>query len=128
MYLRLFVNGQIIEDHHVARPKRRDEYLLDVGEKRGIVERAVKDRRRAEALDAQRSDHRVGLPVATRRMVPEPRAPRTAPIPPQQIGGDARLIDEDVAARVVERLRVAPAAAGGRDIRAALLVSVYRFF
>jgi hypothetical protein len=70
----------------------------------------------------------VGLPVATRGMVTESCAPRTATIPPQQIGGDARLIDGDVAARVVERLRVAPAVAGSRDIRAALLVGVYRFF
>jgi len=61
-------------------------------------------------------------------MVTEARAARTAAIAPQQIRGDAGLIDEDVGARVVERLRVAPLPAGGRDIRPALLVRVYRFF
>ena len=128
LHLRVFVDGEIVEHHHVAGLQGRDEDLLDIGEKRGVVERAVEDRRGPETPDAQRGDHRVRLPVAAGGMVPKSRTARAAAIPPQQIRGDAGLIDEDVAARVVDRLRVAPVPAGGRDIRSALFVGVNRFF
>jgi hypothetical protein len=70
----------------------------------------------------------VGLPMAVRGVIPQPHAAGTAPVAPQQVGGDAGFVDEDVAASVVERLRVLPAATRGRDVRPALLVGVYRFF
>lgn len=125
---RLFVDHEIVEDHHRAGPERRDEHLLDIGEKRGVVERAVEHRRRPEAVDPQRRDDRVRLPVAAGRIVPQPGAARTATIPPEQVGGDPRLIEEDVAGRVVERLRLPPAVPGRGDIRASLFVGVDRFF
>jgi hypothetical protein len=128
VHLRLLVDGEIVEDHHVARPEGGHEHLLDIGEKGGIVERAIEYRRRVQAIHPESGNDRVRLPVATRRVVAQSRAPRTAAIPPEEIGGDARLIEEDIAARVVERLRVAPVAPGRGDIRAALLVGVYRFF
>jgi hypothetical protein len=53
------------------------------------------------------------------------QAPR---IEPQQIRGHARFIHEDVLAGIVERLRLDPLAARGRDIRSTLFVSVYGFF
>jgi hypothetical protein len=70
----------------------------------------------------------VGLPMAVRGVIPQAHAAGTAPVAPQQVGGDARFVDEDVAASVVERLRVVPVATGRRDVRPALLVGVYRFF
>ena len=42
--------------------------------------------------------------------------------------GDARFVDEDVGARIVQRLGVLPVTAGGSDVRPTLLVGVYRFF
>ncbi len=50
--LRLFVGGEIVEHHDVARPQRRDEDLLDVREERGIVDRAIEDGRGREAVHA----------------------------------------------------------------------------
>jgi hypothetical protein len=126
--LGLFVDDEIVEDHHVARPKRRHEHLLDVGEEGGIVEGPVEHGRGLKPVDAQRRNDRVRLPVSTGRVVPEPGAPRTAAIPAQQIGCDARLVDEHIAARVMQRLRVPPAVPRGRDVRAPLFVGVYRFF
>jgi hypothetical protein len=70
----------------------------------------------------------VGLPVAVRRVVAQADATRTSPVAAQKICRDARFIDEDVGARVVQRLGVLPAAAIGSDVRPALLVGVYRFF
>jgi hypothetical protein len=122
------VHRQVVEDHDVARAQGRDEELLDVGEKRRIVEWTVEDRPRVEAVDAQRRDHRVCLPVAARRVVAQPQPARAAAIAAQQVGGDPRFVDEDIAAGVVEREEVLPPPARGGDIRAPLFVGVYRFF
>jgi hypothetical protein len=70
----------------------------------------------------------VRLPMAAGRVIPEARAGRTAPVPPQQVGGHAALVEKDVAADVAQRLPVAPPAACRGDIRPALFVGVYRFF
>jgi hypothetical protein len=45
--------------HYKGVHKNGSTPLLDIGEKREIVERAVEDRWRGEALHAQRRDHRV---------------------------------------------------------------------
>ena len=66
--------------------------------------------------------------MAAGGVIQEVHAPRAASVTAQQIGGDARFVDEDVAARVVQRLRLLPPAAGGGDVRPSLLVGVYRFF
>ncbi len=128
LHRRLFVHRQVVEDDDIARPQRRGEHLLDVGEKRGIVDRAVEDRGRGQAVDPEARDDRVRLPVAARRVIAQPHATGTAPVAPQQIRRDARFIDEDVGARVVQGLRVLPPASCGGDVRPALLVGVYRFF
>ena len=62
----LFVDGEVVEDDDIARAQRRDQDLLDVGEERRRVDRAVEDGRRAEAVEAQRRDDGVRLPVAAR--------------------------------------------------------------
>ena len=73
-------------------------------------------------------DDGVGLPVAARRVIAEAHAARTPAVAAQEIRRDARFIDEDVAARVVQRLGVLPPAARRGDVRPALFVGVYRFF
>lgn len=128
LHLGLFVHREVVEDDHIAWPERRHEDLLDIGEKRRVVDGPIKDGGRREAVDAQARNHCVGLPMATRRVIAQAHAARTAPIAAQEIGGDAGLVDEDVGARVVQRLRVLPAATRRGDIRPALFVGVYGFF
>ena len=125
--LGLLVHREIVEHHDVARPQRGDEYLLDIGEKAGIVDRAVEGGRR-EAVNAQRRHDRVRLPMTVAGVVAEPYATRAASVPPQQIRGDPRFVDEDVVAGVVQRQRVLPVPARGRDVSAPLFVGVYGFF
>jgi hypothetical protein len=119
---------QIVEHDHIAGTQRRYEDLLDVGEEHGIVERAVEDGGRRQAVRGERRDDRVELPLAARREVPQANPDRTAPIPTQQIRRDAAFIEEDVAAGVPKRLADLPAAARRRDIRTPLFGGVYRFF
>lgn len=128
LHCRLLVHREVIKDDHVAGPERRHEHLLDVGEKAGIVDRAIEDRWRVEAVDTQRGHHGVRLPVAIRGVVAQPDPARAAPVPTDQVGRDAGLIDEDVAARVVQTERVLPTAPRRRDISAPLLVGEYGFF
>ena len=66
--------------------------------------------------------------MAERRVISETHAAGTPAVAAQQIRGDAGFIDEDVGARVVQRLAVLPVTAGGGDVRSALLVGVYGFF
>jgi hypothetical protein len=58
----------------------------------------------------------------------QPRAAEAATIPAQEIGGDTTLVEEDVVAHITQRLRIAPLAPRGGDVRASLFVGVYRFF
>jgi hypothetical protein len=69
----------------------------------------------------------VGLPMAVWRVIPQTHAPRTSPVAAQEIRRDARFVNEDVGACVVQRLRVLPAPTIRGDVRASLLVGVYRF-
>lgn len=122
------MHGQVVEDDDIAGAEGRDEHLLDVGEKRGIVDRAVEDRGRGQAIDAEPRDNRMGLPMAARRVIAQAYASRTPTVAAQEIRGDARFVDEDVRARIVQGLGVLPPAAIGGDVRPSLLVGVYRFF
>ena len=128
LHVRLLVHREVVQDDHIAGPERRDEHLLDVGEKAGIVDRAIEDRRRVEAVDSQRGHHGVRLPVTIGCVVAQPDPAGAAPVPADQVGGDTGLIDKDVAARVVQTERVLPPAPRRGDISAALFVGEYRFF
>ena len=127
-HLRLLVNREVVEDHHIAGLKRRHQHLFDIGEERGTVDRPVKDGRRVEAIEAEGGDDRMRLPMTARRVVVEPRPLRTSTVPPQQIGRDAAFVEKDVLPHVAERLPLAPAAPLSDDVGASLLVGVDGFF
>lgn len=124
----VFVDGQVIEHHHVARLQRRDEHLFDIGQKAGGVNRAIEDTRRGEGLGPERCDHRVRLPVPARCVIVQPRPAEAPPVAAQEIGGHAALVEKDIAPRLADRQALAPPAALGGDVRTPLLVGVYRFF
>ena len=125
---RLFMDGEVVEHHDVAWSQRRHEHLFDVGEEGGIVDRAVEDRRRLQAVPPQRGDHGVRLPVSAGRVIAEPQAAWAAAVAPQQIGRHARFVEKDEMPGIAERLRLLPVAAGRGDVRATLFVGVYGFF
>jgi len=126
--LRLFVDGEIVEHDHVAGPERRDEDLLDIGVEADRVDRPIEDDGRPEAVHPQRRNHRVGFPMAARRMVVQAGPARASAIPPQEIGGHPALIQEHILPRIVQRLRVPPVETLCGDVSAPLFVGVYGFF
>jgi hypothetical protein len=127
-HLRLFVHRQVVEDDDVPGAQRGHQDLIDIGEEGRIVDRAVEDRRRAQPLEPQGGNDGVRLPMAARRVVVKPHTARAAAIPPQQVGRHAAFIEKHILAHVAQRLPGAPLPPGGGDIRASLLVGVYRFF
>lgn len=124
----LLVHREIVEHDNVARPQHRSKHLLDEREERGSVDRAVEDRGRGQAIDAESRDDGVRVPVPVGRVIAQAHATGTPTVAAQQICRDARFVDEDVGARVVQRLGVLPPAAIGGDVRTSLLVGVYGFF
>ena len=66
--------------------------------------------------------------MAARRVIANAGPAQAAGVATKQIRGHARFVDEDVGTGVVQRLRLLPALAIGGDVRASLLVRVYRFF
>jgi hypothetical protein len=66
--------------------------------------------------------------MATRRVVAPPHPSRAAAISTKHVRRNAGFVNEDIAARVVQRQRVSPAPARGRNISAPLIDGVYRLF
>jgi len=125
---RMFVDGEVVEHHHIARAQRRHQDLVDVGEKRRMVDRPVEHGRGPEAVEAQGRDDRVRLPMTAGRVIAEAGAAQAAAVTAQQIRGHAAFIQKHQLRHVAERLPGLPLPPGEGDIRPALLVGVYRFF
>lgn len=74
------VRAEIVGDHDVAGLQRGHQDLFEIGEKARTVDRAVEDRGRGQARDAQRREKRTGLPARTRRVVIDARAGQAATV------------------------------------------------
>jgi len=127
-HLGLFVHRQVVEDDDVAGLQRRHQDLLDVGQEARIVDGAIEDSGRAQAVRPQPYDDRVRLPVPTRRVIVEACAPKTPTVAAKQVRRDATFIEKDVLPCVAQRQPVSPTAAFSGDVGAPLLVGVHRFF
>ena len=67
----------IVHQHHFARGKRRRQDLLDIGQERRPIERAVDRHRRVDAIPPQRGDERLRLPMPNGTDIRQ-RSPRGA--------------------------------------------------
>lgn len=128
LHFRLFVRREIIQDDDIARAERRREHLFDIREERRVINRPIKHRRRVEAVEPQRHDDRVRLPVTAGRVIAEARAPWAAPVAAQQVRRHAALVQKQILTDIPERLDAPPLPARGGDVRPALFVGVYGFF
>ena len=125
---RLFVGREIVHHDDIARPERRHQDLLDIGEEARTVDGPIEHGRRTQALHAQRGNDSVRFPVTTGRVVADSGAARTAAVAPQQISGDAALVEKDVPTEIPEALPLAPVAPLNDDVGTPLFVGVYGFF
>jgi len=124
----LFVDGEVVEHHHIAGAQRRHQDLLDIGEERRVVDRSVEHGRRPQTVETERCHHSMRLPMAARRVIAEAGPDRAAAVPPQQIGRHTAFVEKHILPRVPERLPLPPLSPRRGDVRPALLGGVYRFF
>lgn len=75
---RLFVGGEIVEDHDIARVQGRHQDLLDVGAERRVIDGPVEDGGRGQLGGPKRGDDGVRLPMAARGVIADARPPETA--------------------------------------------------
>ena len=122
------MRGEVIGDHDVAGCERGHENLCDVGQKAVAVHRAVNDARCGQPGDAQTGDKSAGLPPGHGRVITHPGATRPAPVPTQEIRGDAGFIKKDEARRVPRRRGGLPPLARGRDVWPIVFGGAYGFF
>ena len=74
-----FVDGEVVQDHSVARPQRGAEPLLDIGPEGGTVQGPGQQHRRGQAVTAQARDESGRTPVAGRQAGSQPLLPSTPP-------------------------------------------------
>ena len=122
------VTREVVHDDDVARRERWRQDLLDVGQKTGAVDRAIKHGWRGEACHAQRPEKRRGVPAAIRRVVGDPGAGQPTAIAANPIGPHTTLIEKHEARGIERRRRGAPDRAGAADVSAIVFRRVYRFF
>lgn len=81
-HLRLLVGREVVENDDIARAQRRDKDLIDVGEKRRTINGPIEHRGRAQTLESERGNHRVGVPMAARGVIAEADAAGTTAVAP----------------------------------------------
>lgn len=72
-HLRLFVGGEIVEDHDIARVQRRHQDLLNVSAERRVINGPVEDGRRGQLSGTERRDDGVRLPMAVWGVIADAR-------------------------------------------------------
>ncbi len=77
-YLGLLVRREIVQHDDITRTERGHQDLLDVGAKRGGVDRPIEHGRRGQLGGTERRDDGVRLPMAARRVIPDARPARAA--------------------------------------------------
>lgn len=122
------VGGQVVEHHDVAPLERGAQDIADVDAEGIAIHRAIEHPRRGHAAQPQSGDEGHGFPVPERHAVVTPLADRRPAIQPCHLRVDARLVEEDEALRVDERLRRSPQLALRGDVGAILLGRPQGFF
>jgi len=77
----LLMHGEVIEHDDIARSQRGHQDLFDIRQETRRVDGAIEHGGRTELIQPQRGNHRVRLPVAAGRVIVEPVATPTAPVP-----------------------------------------------
>ena len=122
------MGGQVIHHHDVAGLERRDQDLIEIGQKRVTIHRPIEQAWRGESGNPQRRHERAGLPVMMRCVIVDARAAAAPAVAPQQIRGDPALIEKHEPGGVHRGGEAAPVRPGRRHVGAMLLGRAYGFF
>jgi hypothetical protein len=120
------VGAQIVHEYDITLPQCRCQHLLDIGEERRPIHRAVDDIGRREAIDAQRSDKGQRFPMAVRYIPDEAYPARGESVVPDHLRRCRRLINKHVTPRIEDRLLGLQHGACSGDVRTILLGGAQR--
>ena len=73
-HLGLLMNGEVIEYDDIARAQSGNQDLFNVGKETRTIDGPIEHGGRAEALETERGDHGVRLPVTAGSVIMEPCA------------------------------------------------------
>ena len=118
----------VVEDHDVARLKRRDEELFDIGAEALAVDGPVEQAGRFDAVIAERSEESRGLPAAMRNFVDEALSLWRPAAQAGHVGLRPGLVDKHQAPGVDEPLIGSPSFAVAAYVPAVLLARDKRLF
>ena len=102
------VDGEVVEDDHVAALEGGSELGLDVAVEGVAIDGAVDDPGCVEAEAAQAGDEGLGLPAAERRRGLQALASGGTPAQPRHLRGDGRFINEDKPMRLASHPWLTP--------------------
>jgi hypothetical protein len=122
------MRAEVVENDEVAGPERGHEDLFDIGEKAVVIHGPIDHARCGQALEAQGGDEGARMPAAVRRVIAHALAARPAAVAPQQVCGDATLIEKDQVGGIELGLQGAPRLPGRRDVSAIVFGGTYGFF
>lgn len=112
-----FVGAEIVEDNDVALGQGRDQNLFHIGCEDIAVDRPVDHPWRVDAVMAQGSDEREGLPVPEWHARIEPLSARAPAAQGGHVGLDPRLVEENQASGINPALIGLPTRPLAGDIR-----------
>jgi hypothetical protein len=124
----VFVRGEVVHHHDVARPQRRTEHRPHIGSEDFRVRRAVHGHARGRTIQTDRGDHRGRTPVAMRTTRDQSFPPGRAAAQAGHVRFGGRLVEEDKLRGIEPTLLPAPAAPRLRHVGPVLLGGVERLF
>lgn len=119
---------QVIHDDDLAWPEGWCEELLDIGDERHAIHRAVHNTGGSNAVMAETRDERRRLPVAVRDAADQALATVAASTQARHVGRGPGFIDEDQPGRIKTGLAGLPDSPRGLHVRPFLFGGVRRFF
>jgi hypothetical protein len=123
-----FVTAQIVHDHYVCRPKRRNQNRFDVEQKAFGIDGSIDEPRRIDAVVPQRGEERHGVPMAIRCLGLEAISFGSPAAQGRHVGFGPGLVDEDQAGRINATLVPYPPFAPSADVGTILLGGQQSFF
>jgi hypothetical protein len=122
------VGGQVVHDDEVAGSERRDQALLQPGQKDVAIHRPVEDIGRCDSVVAEARHEGCRLPIAVGRPSDQPFAAFATPAQAGHRRVRSGLVDEDDFVRIKRGLIALPDFAGQSHVGAQLLGCVKAFF
>ena len=122
------VHTDIVHDDNVTSPERRGKDLLDIGQKRRAIHRAIQQEGRGHAIVAQRRNKGRGLPMTMRHLADETLASRFPTIAAGHLRGRRSFIDEYELSWIEPGLHLEPRPPRCGYVRPILFGRVQAFF